>query len=70
MFGRNAGAYMRGSFDYNWEMPDDAVYFDCLRSTRIFQGGDLPELGTVLNGTKCGDEMVSMAFQKRRCVSI
>ncbi|CAB3995226.1 Unconventional myosin-X, partial [Paramuricea clavata] len=37
------------------------------RSTRIFQGGDLPELGTVLNGTKCGDEMVCY---NNECVSL
>jgi hypothetical protein len=46
-------------------MPYCAVYFECLRSARIFQAGGLPELSTVLDGTKCGDEMVSiMGFQK------
>jgi hypothetical protein len=32
------------------------------RSVMIYQATDSPELGTVLDGTKCGDEMVSITY--------
>ena len=41
---------------------NDAMHFDLLRSVRYGQAGGLPELGTVVDGTKCGNEMVSMAL--------
>ncbi|CAB3994598.1 disintegrin and metallo ase domain-containing 12-like, partial [Paramuricea clavata] len=36
-------------------------------SARIFQAEGLPELSTVLDGTKCGEKMVSMGLQKMVC---
>ena len=44
-------------------MFDCAMHFGVLRSVRIFQSGDLPELATVVDGTKCGNEMVSVMYK-------
>ena len=35
------------------------------RSVMIYQAPGSPELGTVLDGTKCGDEMVSITYLKK-----
>lgn len=32
----------------------------------MYQGDDLPPLSTVLDGTKCGNEMVSVIYDYRR----